>query len=35
MNTPMGNTPAEFTAFISEETDRWAAVINKLGLKVD
>jgi tripartite-type tricarboxylate transporter receptor subunit TctC len=31
----VGNTPAEFTAFIAEETERWANVVTKLGLKVD
>jgi tripartite-type tricarboxylate transporter receptor subunit TctC len=31
----VGNTPAEFAAFIASETDRWAAVVTKLGLKVD
>ena len=33
--TPVGNTPAEFAAFIAEETDRWAAVVTRLGLKVE
>lgn len=33
--TAVSNTPAEFAAFINEETDRWSAVVNKLGLKVD
>jgi tripartite-type tricarboxylate transporter receptor subunit TctC len=32
---PVGNTPAEFAAFIAEENDRWAAVVAKLGLKVE
>lgn len=32
---PVGNTPAQFAAFISEETDRWAAVVKKLDLKAD
>jgi len=32
---PVGNTPAEFAAFIDEETERWAAVVEKLNLKVD
>lgn len=32
---PVGNTPAEFTRFIAEETDRWATVIKKLDLTVD
>ncbi len=31
----VGNTPAEFAAFIAEETERWANVVTKLGLKVD
>ncbi|MDB6000567.1 MAG: hypothetical protein JWP52_2266 [Rhizobacter sp.] len=31
----VGNTPAEFSAFINEETDRWAAVVKKLDLKAD
>jgi len=33
--TAVGNTPAQFAAFINEETERWASVVNKLGLKVD
>lgn len=32
---PVGNTPAEFSAFINEETDRWAAVVKKYDLKAD
>lgn len=32
---PVGNTPAQFATFINEETDRWASVIRKLGLKVE
>jgi hypothetical protein len=32
---PVGNTPAEFAAFIAEETDRWAAVVTRLNLKVE
>jgi tripartite-type tricarboxylate transporter receptor subunit TctC len=31
----VGNTPSEFTRFIAEETDRWAAVVKKLDLSVD
>jgi tripartite-type tricarboxylate transporter receptor subunit TctC len=31
----VGSTPAEFTRFIAEETDRWASVVRKLDLKVD
>src|SRR5207249_3447339 len=32
---PTGSTPAEFAAFIAEETDRWAAVVHKLGITAD
>jgi tripartite-type tricarboxylate transporter receptor subunit TctC len=32
---PVGNTPAEFSAFIDKETDRWAAVVKKYDLKAD
>jgi tripartite-type tricarboxylate transporter receptor subunit TctC len=32
---PVGSTPAQFRAFVDEETERWAAIVNKLGLKVD
>jgi tripartite-type tricarboxylate transporter receptor subunit TctC len=32
---PVGNTPAQFATFINEETDRWAGVIRKLGLKAE
>ena len=32
---PVGNTPAEFSAFIDEETARWAAVVKKLDLKAE
>lgn len=32
---PVGNTPAQFATFINEETDRWAVVIRKLGLKAE
>jgi tripartite-type tricarboxylate transporter receptor subunit TctC len=32
---PVSSTPAEFTAFIAEETDRWAAVVRKLGITAD
>jgi tripartite-type tricarboxylate transporter receptor subunit TctC len=31
----VSGTPAEFVRFIAEETDRWAAVVKKLDLKVD
>lgn len=31
----VGNTPAEFSRFIAEETERWASVVRKLDLKVD
>jgi tripartite-type tricarboxylate transporter receptor subunit TctC len=32
---PVSGTPAEFSAFIAEETDRWAAVVRKLGITAD
>jgi tripartite-type tricarboxylate transporter receptor subunit TctC len=32
---PVGSTPSQFASFINEETDRWATVIRKLGLKAD
>ena len=32
---PVGNTPAEFSAFIDAETERWAVVVKKLNLKAD
>ena len=32
---PVGNTPAEFASFIDAETERWAAVVARLGLKAD
>lgn len=31
----VGSTPAQFRAFVDEETDRWSAIVNKLGLKVE
>ena len=30
---PVGNTPAQFSAFIDAETERWGAVVRKLGLQ--
>jgi tripartite-type tricarboxylate transporter receptor subunit TctC len=30
---PVGNTPAQFSAFIDAETERWGAVVKKLGLQ--
>jgi tripartite-type tricarboxylate transporter receptor subunit TctC len=33
--TAVVGTPAQFAAFINEETERWAKVVNTLGLKVD
>ena len=33
--TPVGNTPEQFASFINDETERWATVITRLGLKVD
>lgn len=31
----VGSTPAQFRAFIDDETGRWSAIVNKLGLRVD
>jgi len=31
--TPGGGTPAEMTAFIKQETDRWSKVIHAAGIK--
>ena len=30
---PVGNTPAQFSAFVDSETERWGAVVKKLGLQ--
>jgi tripartite-type tricarboxylate transporter receptor subunit TctC len=32
---PVGSTPAEMTAYMHAEQERWAAVINEIGLKGD
>ena len=32
---PVGNTPAEFSAFIANEIDRWAQIVRKAGATVD
>lgn len=32
---PVGNTPAQFAAFINAETERWGGVIKKLGLALE
>jgi len=32
---PVGNTPAEFSAFIRKETLRWAKLVKEAGGKVD
>ena len=32
---PVGNSPAEFAAFMNADTDRWAAVVRKLGLALE
>jgi tripartite-type tricarboxylate transporter receptor subunit TctC len=32
---PVVSTPAEFSTFINEETERWAAVVRKLGITAD
>ncbi len=31
----VGSTPAQFSAFVREETDKWAAVIKTSGIKAD
>lgn len=33
--TPSGNTPAQFTRFMAQETVKWAEVVKKSGAKVD
>ena len=33
--TPSGNTPAQFTQFMAQETVKWAEVVKKSGAKVD
>ena len=30
---PIGNTPAEFSAFLKEEIERWTAVAKTAGIK--
>ena len=32
---PVGNSPAEFTAFITNEVDKWAKVVKAAGMRVD
>lgn len=32
---PVGNTPAEFAAFIRSETDKWARVVSFSGARID
>ena len=32
---PVGNTPAEFAAFIRKETLRWAKLVKEAGGKVE
>jgi len=32
---PVGNTPAEFTVAIREQSARWAKVIKERGIKAD
>ena len=32
---PVGNSPAEFTAFIANEVDKWAKVVKAAGTRVD
>ena len=33
--TPVGSTPAETTAFIQEERERWHQVIVSAGIKLE
>ena len=32
---PVGNTPAEFSAFVKREMDTWGKVAQQVGLKPD
>jgi tripartite-type tricarboxylate transporter receptor subunit TctC len=32
--SPIGDTPAEFTAFLRSENDKWAKVISEAGVKL-
>ncbi len=32
---PLGNSPAEFTAFIRDEAEKWAKVVKAAGIRVD
>ena len=32
---PVGNSPAEFAAFLKEDAARWEKVIKQLGAKLD
>jgi tripartite-type tricarboxylate transporter receptor subunit TctC len=32
---PVGNTPAEFAAFLKSDRERWGAVVKKAGVKLD
>jgi tripartite-type tricarboxylate transporter receptor subunit TctC len=32
---PLGNTPAEFAAFLKADRERWAAVVKQAGVKLD
>ncbi|MFC0385154.1 Bug family tripartite tricarboxylate transporter substrate binding protein [Muricoccus vinaceus] len=31
---PVGNTPAEFTAFLRAERDRWGAIVEETGIRI-
>jgi len=32
---PVGNTPCEFTEFVSAERSKWAKIIRQAGIKLD
>ena len=33
--TPSGTSPAEFRAFLTQDLDRWAKVVEASGIKAD
>jgi len=32
---PVGNSPADFTKYVREETERWAKIVRERKLQVD
>jgi tripartite-type tricarboxylate transporter receptor subunit TctC len=32
---PVGNSPADFTRYVREETERWARIVRERKLQVD